>query len=133
MHCQQLQRKIPNLQRPNKRPNKRMQVSHNRRTSRFPRLFRHKIHLSERGSPAKQFRFFFLFAFLALGCPVSLCADDSFYGGQLIEATTSDPKSFNSIIAKETSTTSVTNLIFEGLTRTNGVTTKVEPNLAERW
>jgi len=48
-------------------------------------------------------------------------------------AMTSDPKSFNAIIAKETSTTAVTNLIFEGLTRINGVTLKVEPNLAERW
>ena len=48
-------------------------------------------------------------------------------------ATSSDPKSFNAIIAKETSTTAVTNLIFEGLTRTNGVTLQVEPNLAQRW
>lgn len=48
-------------------------------------------------------------------------------------ATTSDPKSFNAIVAQETSTTAVTNLIFEGLTRTNGVTLKVEPNLAQSW
>ena len=48
-------------------------------------------------------------------------------------AITSDPKSFNAVIAKETSTTAVTNLIFEGLTRVNGVTLKVEPNLSERW
>ncbi len=55
------------------------------------------------------------------------------YGGRLIMATTSDPKSFNAIVAQETSTTAVTNLIFEGLTRTNGVTLKVEPNLAKSW
>lgn len=55
------------------------------------------------------------------------------YGGQLILATTSDPKSFNAIVAQETSTTAVTGLIFEGLTRTNGVTLQVEPNLAEKW
>jgi len=55
------------------------------------------------------------------------------YGGTLVLATTSDPKSFNPIVAQETSTTAVTNLIFEGLTRTNGVTLEVEPNLAESW
>ncbi len=55
------------------------------------------------------------------------------YGGELILATTSDPRSFNPILAKETSTTAVTGLLFEGLTRTDGVTTKVEPALAERW
>ena len=45
----------------------------------------------------------------------------------------SDPKSFNPIVAKETSTTFVTGFIFEGLTRTNGVTTEVEPSLATSW
>ena len=55
------------------------------------------------------------------------------YGGQLVLSTSSDPKSFNAIIAKETSTTAVTNLIFEGLTRVNGVTLQVEPNLAQSW
>ncbi len=48
-------------------------------------------------------------------------------------ATTSDPKSFNEITAKETSTSLVTDLIFEGLTTTNAFTTKVEPNLAKSW
>jgi peptide/nickel transport system substrate-binding protein len=57
----------------------------------------------------------------------------SLYGGQLVLSTTSDPKSFNDIIAKETSTTMVTEMIFEGLTKTNVHTLKVEPNLAESW
>lgn len=48
-------------------------------------------------------------------------------------STTSDPKSFNDIIAKETSTTLVTSHIFEGLTTTNAFTTKVEPHLARSW
>ena len=51
----------------------------------------------------------------------------------MVRASTSDPRSFNPIIAKETSTTAITNLIFEGLTTTNGVTTEVEPNLAQSW
>ncbi len=55
------------------------------------------------------------------------------YGGQLVLSTTSDPKSFNSIIAKETSTTLVTGYIFEGLMTTNAFTTKVEPHLAKHW
>ncbi len=55
------------------------------------------------------------------------------YGGKLVFSTTADPKSFNPILAKETSTTAITSLIFEGLTRTNGITTEVEPNLALSW
>lgn len=37
------------------------------------------------------------------------------------------------MVAKETSTTMVTGLLFEGLTRINAETLKVEANLAERW
>ncbi|MBF0478504.1 MAG: ABC transporter substrate-binding protein [Candidatus Omnitrophica bacterium] len=48
-------------------------------------------------------------------------------------ATTSDPKSFNDIVAKETSTSDVTELIFEGLTRTNPFDLSVGPNLAQHW
>jgi len=55
------------------------------------------------------------------------------FGGELVLSTTSDPKSFNDIIAKETSTTLVTGHIFEGLTTTNAFTTKVEPHLAKSW
>jgi len=55
------------------------------------------------------------------------------YGGRIVLSTTSDPKSFNDIIAKETSTTTVTGYIFEGLTTVNAHTIKVEPNLARKW
>jgi peptide/nickel transport system substrate-binding protein len=55
------------------------------------------------------------------------------YGGQLTLSTISDPKSFNPILAKETSSTIITSLLFEGLTTTNGITTEVEPNLAKDW
>jgi len=54
-------------------------------------------------------------------------------GGTLRMATIADPKSFNPIMAKETSTTTITGHIFEGLTRVNGISGKVEPHLAERW
>ncbi len=58
---------------------------------------------------------------------------NSKYSGRIVLSTTSDPKSFNPIVAKETSTGTITNPIFEGLTTTNGVTTEVEPNLAQSW
>lgn len=51
----------------------------------------------------------------------------------MVLSTSSDPKSFNPIVAKETSTTAITGHIFEGLTRTNGITLEVEPNLASSW
>ncbi len=79
------------------------------------------------------FRFFLFLLFLSppLDCfAIDLNNKD---GGTLVLSTTSDPKSFNDIIAKETSTSLITNFIFEGLTRTNGVTLQVEPNLAESW
>lgn len=59
--------------------------------------------------------------------------DSGKHGGQVVFAITSDPKSFNPIVAKETSTTVITNYLFEGLTRVNAQTLEVEPNLAKRW
>jgi peptide/nickel transport system substrate-binding protein len=56
------------------------------------------------------------------------------FGGTLDLATVSDPKSFNLIVANETSTSRILErYVFEGLTKENGVTTEVEPNLAESW
>ncbi len=54
-------------------------------------------------------------------------------GGELVLSTTSDPKSFNPIVAQETSTTQITGYIFEGLTRTDPATLEVLPNLANSW
>ena len=87
---------------------------------------------------AQNLRTFFsriLFAFLCvIFLPVSaFCGDLSRYGGTLILSSTSDPKSFNDITAKETSSRSVTGYIFEGLTTMNAVTTQIEPALAQRW
>lgn len=60
-------------------------------------------------------------------------SSDNLYGGRLISSVNSDPRSFNPVLAKETSTTAITGIIFEGLTRTDGVSLKVEPNLAKGW
>ena len=54
-------------------------------------------------------------------------------GGELILSTVTDPKSFNPIVAQETSTTQITGYIFEGLTQTDPVTLEVLPNLAKSW
>ncbi|MCF7907298.1 MAG: ABC transporter substrate-binding protein [Candidatus Omnitrophica bacterium] len=55
------------------------------------------------------------------------------HGGDLVLSTITDPKSFNPIVSKEANVGAVMGLVFEGLTRTNGVTTEVEPNLALNW
>lgn len=55
------------------------------------------------------------------------------HGGQLVLSTTSDPRSFNPILAKETSTTAVLSPVFEGLTTVDPQDLRVIPNLAERW
>ncbi|MCX8082217.1 MAG: ABC transporter substrate-binding protein [bacterium] len=51
----------------------------------------------------------------------------------LVLSTSSDPKSFNPIIAKETSTTTITQFIFEGLIAIDGITLEVKPALAKKW
>ncbi len=63
----------------------------------------------------------------------SEAAELSRYGGTLVLSVTSDPKSFNPILAKETSTTAIISRIFEGLTTVDPFTLKVMPNLAESW
>ncbi len=45
----------------------------------------------------------------------------------------SDPKSFNPILAQETSTTSVTSLMFVGLVKIDPFTGQPSPELAQRW
>ncbi|MDI6807954.1 MAG: ABC transporter substrate-binding protein [Candidatus Eisenbacteria bacterium] len=55
------------------------------------------------------------------------------YGGRVIAATISGPKTFNVITANETSSTEITNRMFEGLTSFNNYLQKVEPGLASSW
>lgn len=55
------------------------------------------------------------------------------FGGVLFSSQISDPKTFNPLIANETSSTDITDRIFDGLTTQNGITTEVEPALAESW
>lgn len=81
-------------------------------------------------------KIFFIILILFFSIQLILAQDNTCQvkeGGKLILSTTTGPKSFNPIVAKETSTTAITGLIFEGLTRINGVTQEVEPNLAKKW
>ncbi len=54
-------------------------------------------------------------------------------GGEIILSSFSDPKSFNPITSTETSTSEYTAYMFEGLTKPNGITGLIEPNLATDW
>lgn len=60
-------------------------------------------------------------------------AQDAHRGGELVLAAPSDPKTFNVIVANETSSTLVTGYLFEGLTREDPFTLKVLPLLAQSW
>ena len=78
---------------------------------------------------------FLIFLFFINTHNTVLCKSDeaSRFGGRLIMATVSDPKTFNPIVAQETSSTQILNFIFEGLTDTDPESGAVIPNLAERW
>lgn len=55
------------------------------------------------------------------------------YGGTLVTGEASDPRTFNSIVAQETSSSTPIARAFDGLVETNHDTTQVEPALAESW
>ncbi len=55
------------------------------------------------------------------------------YGGSLVEATPSDPKTFNMIVSTDVYSDAATSFLFEGLTTEDHLTLKVIPNLAKSW
>lgn len=73
----------------------------------------------------------FLFGLVAAGLLFSgqAAAEEA----RLILALGTDPKSFNPVIAQETSTTAVTGFLFEGLIRFDPVRQEIEGALAESW
>ena len=77
--------------------------------------------------------FCFLFVTFFLFTNNKAFSQNNRYGGTLYLYTISDPKSFNPIIAKETSTTAITRFLFEGLTTIDGITGEVKPHLALSW
>jgi len=56
------------------------------------------------------------------------------HGGTLITTLLGDPKTFNTILAKESSSSTITDgYIFEGMVTRNGVSTEYEAELAKDW
>ena len=55
------------------------------------------------------------------------------HGGRFVMTNISDPKTFNPVLAKETSTTDITGRMFAGAVRRNQLTLEWEPDLAESW
>ncbi|MGQ0551509.1 MAG: ABC transporter substrate-binding protein [Armatimonadota bacterium] len=60
-------------------------------------------------------------------------ADAGRFGGTFVVSSISDPRTFNRLVAQETSSTVPLGYMFEGLVQTNRTSTEVEPNLAESW
>jgi len=55
------------------------------------------------------------------------------FGGTLVDAQISEPRTFNPVIVTDTSTGRVLGLLFEGLVEGNYITGEIEPALAESW
>ena len=55
------------------------------------------------------------------------------FGGTFVITNISDPRTFNILVAQETSSTGPLGYMFEALVETNRETTEVEPSLAESW
>lgn len=55
------------------------------------------------------------------------------FGGTFLDSQVSDPRTFNPILAQETTSTAPLGSLFDGLVEDNGETTETEPALAESW
>lgn len=55
------------------------------------------------------------------------------YGGQIVVAQPGDPKSFNIILANETSTTDIVNRMFAGIVEYDNQKQEIMPGLAKSW
>lgn len=102
--------------------------------------------INSRREQARLFLLLLIVGLILISLPIYLQAAEPFrkpfksynlecgqYGGEFFLAATSDPKSFNPMVAQETSTTQITSFIFEGLTATNPLTLEVKPALASSW
>ncbi len=65
--------------------------------------------------------------------PKVMLGDIAQPGGTFLDAQVSDPRTFNPVIAQETSSTGPLGSLFDGLVEDNGETTETEPALAESW
>jgi peptide/nickel transport system substrate-binding protein len=55
------------------------------------------------------------------------------YGGVHVRSLLGDPRTFNTVVAQETSSTNILANIFDGLVEQNYITGEIEPALAESW
>ena len=55
------------------------------------------------------------------------------FGGVHVRAQISDPRTFNPLVAQETSSTAILDNVFDGLVEQNYITGEIEPALAESW
>ena len=55
------------------------------------------------------------------------------HGGRFVVTNISGPKTFNDVVAKETSTTDITGQMYAGVVRRSQLTLEWEPGLADRW
>ncbi|MDZ4744089.1 MAG: ABC transporter substrate-binding protein [Verrucomicrobiota bacterium] len=55
------------------------------------------------------------------------------FGGVYLSATFGDPKTFNPVMAEESSSTDIIGFVFKGLTEYNSKTQQAEPSLAKSW
>src|SRR5262249_40746034 len=60
-------------------------------------------------------------------------AQPGVYGGRFVFGETAGPKTFNAMIANETSTTDMTDILFVSLTNFNNIEQVDEPLLAKSW
>ena len=65
--------------------------------------------------------------------PKAMLGEPGRFGGTFLDSQVSDPRTFNPIIAQETSSTGPLGNLFDGLVEDNGETTVTEPALAESW
>ena len=75
----------------------------------------------------------FIFLFIFGGIIPSAGAQNDFFDKTLVLPIASEPKTFNVMVAQETSSTEVTQYLFDGLTQFNPRTGDVVPDLAESW
>lgn len=76
-----------------------------------------------------------IFIFVSLtGCnPASFKKADAENVPQLVQPILSDPKTFNPILATDATSSSIGDMMFDGLVTQNPITGKIEPALAESW
>ena len=74
-----------------------------------------------------------LLLFPVVACNPATLTANSNRPPELVQAILSDPKTFNTVIATDATSSSVGNMIFDGLVTQNPITGEIEPALAESW